>query len=221
MLLPLAENVSGSSRMCRLTCKQEYFHSCSECKHLIWNVVFMFVLIGVSERLWTCWTASSGVLLCRGKDLPPALWCVHSQVSLPVLEKHNLILIETWRIWNIQIWVSSVSRFDLCQFPYWPSFSFSFLASSLLLPFIFTFIFYFLSCPSLCLGPSFSLPVHTAHSRFLSATSEPKVTAALQCFTVNISRPCCSISLHAKPHCLDTGRCAKLCPWLSLSPTAL
>lgn len=65
--------------------------------------------------------------------------------------------------------------------------------------------------------PAFSLPVHAAHSRFLSATPEPKVTAALQCFTVNISRPCCSISLQAKPHCLDTGRCANLCPLLSLS----
>lgn len=69
--------------------------------------------------------------------------------------------------------------------------------------------------------PSFSLPVHTAHGRFLSAASEPKVTAALRRFTVDISRPCCSISLHAKPHCLDTGRCAKLCTLLSLSPAAL
>lgn len=56
MLLSPAVSICGSSRMCRLTCKQEYFHSCRACKHLIWNVVFTkeWTLMGVSQRLWTC-----------------------------------------------------------------------------------------------------------------------------------------------------------------------
>lgn len=107
--------------------------------------------------------------------------------------------------------MSLVSRFNLCQFLFdWPSLSLFLhhLGFSLSPPGLFSVF-----CPHLLFSVFVICRLMTVWFRVLN--QNPKLS--LLCYvSLSTFLPCCSIRLHAKPHCLDTGRCTKHCLLLSL-----
>lgn len=124
-----------------------------------------------------------------------------SHVSLPLRKKRNSLYWSSSKLKGYEtprISVSSVSRFELCKFPSRPSVAFFFFASSLLLPFIFEYAFYFLFF-LFCLPHSrFCLSFHLHVPNLDGVFSRgPHQNAVFR--RQHPSPPCCSISLHAGP----------------------